>query len=536
MAFHYISINLNAAGGSDDRRVRVSTDDTLPGFLEEKIEAGSTKVVVSTTTPGGEEILEVDVDETQINHDNLLNHEADQHRVHDDTATTTTSLWSSQKTQDELDTKVNKVTSTNNAVPKFDGVAGQVQDSGVIIDDSNNVTGVNDLTINGDLTVNGTTTSVNSDTLDVTDANITVNNGGTQASADAGNAGLTIEMSDATDVEIGYDSTTASKMALGEIGSQSEIITANHAQTLSNKTLDADNNTISNLEVDNLKTGVLSTDLDVAVDNNNIAGAQAIKDYVVARVAEKDSASEISNVAAGNIAATNVQAAINELDTEKYAADDFDGDFDTRLATKDTDNLTESATNKYASPAQLTTVDHITVTQAVDLDDVETKALSATQPSDNISTLTNDSAFINASGAQTAAVVNSTAGSETIQAPSVAAMKAYVTASADGISETSFSVVNNISTLTDITGFAFANGVTRSFEAQVSINRSGDSLYEKFNIEGIQKAGSWDISVEAVGDDSGIEFDITAAGQVQYKSSNLTSGGTMKFRAITTEI
>jgi hypothetical protein len=587
MANHYISINLNAAGGSDDRRTKVSSDDSLPGFLEEKIEAGSTKVVVTTTSPGGAEILEVDVDETQINHDNLLNHEVDQHRVHDDTTTTTTSLWSSQKIQDELDTKINAATPmTDNKLVKSVGTSGvDVEATGIDVDDSNNITGINDLTIDGDLTVNGTTTSVNSDTLDVTDANITINNGGTQASADAGNAGLTVEMSDATDVEIGYDSTTASKMTLGEIGSQSEIITATHTQTLSNKTLDADNNTISNLEVDNLKTGVLSTDLDAAVDNNNIAGAQAIKDYVAARVAEKDDASEITytpadgtdydvvpthvdgaldelasrtntvednltahlnadpakhaaaqitNVAAGNIAATTVQGAINELDTEKYIAASFDGDFDTRLATKDTDNLAESATNKYASPAQLDKVDFITVTQAVDLDDVETKALSALQNGDNISELVNDSVFVDAAGAQTAAVVNSTAGSETVQAPSVAAMKAYVGQSAGDILETSFTVVNNITTLTDITGFAFANGSVRSFEAQVSIDRGGDSLYEKFDIEGIQKAGSWEISVESVGDDSGVEFDIDATGQVQYTTSNLTSGGTLKFRSITT--
>ena len=587
MANHYISINLNAAGGSDDRRVKVSTDDTLPGFLEEKIEAGSTKVVVTTRTPGGAEILDVDLDETQIDHDNLLNHEVDQHRVHDDTTTTTTSLWSSQKIQDELDTKINAATPmTDNKLVKSVGTSGvDVEATGIDVDDSNNITGINDLTIDGDLTVNGTTTSVNSDTLDVTDANITVNNGGTQASADAGNAGLTIEMSDATDVEIGYDSTTASKMALGEIGSQSEIITATHTQTLSNKSLDADNNTISNLEVDNLKAGVLSTDLDAAVDNNNIAGAQAIKDYVAARVAEKDDASEITygpataadwdvlpthvdggldeladrtntvednltahlgagsakhaasqitNNPSGNITANNVEAAINQLDTNKYEAADFDGDFDTRLATKDTDNLAESATNKYASPAQLDKVDFITVTQAVDLDDVEAKALSALQNGDNISELVNDSVFVDAAGAQTAAVVNSTAGSETVQAPSVAAMKAYVGQSAGDILETSFAVVNNITTLTDITGFSFTNGSVRSFEAQVSIDRAGDNLYEKFDIEGIQKAGSWEISVESVGDDSGVEFDIDATGQVQYTTSNLTSGGTLKFRSITT--
>ena len=48
------------------------------------------------------------------------------------------------------------------------------------------------------------------------------------------------------------------------------------------------------------------------------------------------------------------------------------------------------------------------------------------------SELTNDSAFVDAAGARTAAVVNSTAGSETDQAPSVAAMKAY--ADAAGVS------------------------------------------------------------------------------------------------------
>ena len=51
--------------------------------------------------------------------------------------------------------------------------------------------------------------------------------------------------------------------------------------TLTNKSIDADNNTITNLEVDNLKAGVLDTDLSaVAADDTTLASAKAIKSYV----------------------------------------------------------------------------------------------------------------------------------------------------------------------------------------------------------------------------------------------------------------
>jgi hypothetical protein len=129
-------------------------------------------------------------------------------------------------------TKVDKVTSTDDAVVRFDGITGDVQDSGVTIDDSDNVV------IPGDLTVNGTTTTINTDTLDVEDANITVNNGGTQATADANDAGFTVEMSDATDTRVGYDSTLTSRFKCGDVGSESEIVTATASQTVTSKDLD----------------------------------------------------------------------------------------------------------------------------------------------------------------------------------------------------------------------------------------------------------------------------------------------------------
>ena len=138
--------------------------------------------------------------------------------------------------------------STDNAVPRYDGTTGKLlQDSGVIIDDSDNITGVNNLTVEGDLTVNGTTTTINTATLDVEDANITVNNGGNQATANSNVAGFKVEMSDATHARVGYDSSLASKFKAGEEGAESQIATVSHTQTLINKSIDADNNTLSNI-------------------------------------------------------------------------------------------------------------------------------------------------------------------------------------------------------------------------------------------------------------------------------------------------
>jgi len=59
--------------------------------------------------------------------------------------------------------------------------------------------------------------------------------------------------------------------------------------TLTNKTIDVDNNTVSNIEVDNLKSGILDTDISsVAGTDTTLASAKAIKTYVDAQVTAQD--------------------------------------------------------------------------------------------------------------------------------------------------------------------------------------------------------------------------------------------------------
>lgn len=99
-----------------------------------------------------------------------------------------------------------------------------------------NVTATGDVLIQGDLTVNGTTVTLNTNTLDVEDKNITINKGGSDAASEG--AGLTVDRV-GTDGSLIYKAASATKFAAGDLGSEVDLVGTTSTQTLTNKTLTA---------------------------------------------------------------------------------------------------------------------------------------------------------------------------------------------------------------------------------------------------------------------------------------------------------
>jgi hypothetical protein len=165
-------------------------------------------------------------------------------------------------------------TSTDNAVVRWDGTGGTaVQNSGVTIDDSDNMDIPGNLVVDGNLTVSGTTTTINTATIDIEDPNINLNNGGNQAAAN-NIAGLNVEMSDATHASLLYSSTSATKWKAGEVGSEVDLVGISSTQTLTNKTLTSP---VINTSVSG--TAVLDEDNMASDSATQLATQQSIKAY-----------------------------------------------------------------------------------------------------------------------------------------------------------------------------------------------------------------------------------------------------------------
>ncbi len=549
--FKRIGIDLIATAGTDVR-VKVSLNDTTSGFLNDKISLGSGKLTKNIANPAANETLQLDVDETNIDHNVLTNYEIDQHRTMDDALTTTSNLWSADKIQSELDDKINKISDpvADNRLTKTVGLDGaNVEQTGISVDDSDNVSGINNLEVNGNLTVNGTTTSINTDTLDVEDPNITVNKNGTQASADLADAGFTVEMSDATDAAVGYDSTATSKFKMGEVGDLREVVTVTHTQEITNKTINANNNTITNLEhgvevndpssdVHGVGVGndVVGTGTTQTLGNKTIDGTSATGNNTV--TIDSDNAT-YDNTTSG-LTATNAQDAIDELDStidtiqasyvESFntrtgavvpAASDYDAD------QVDFDNTTSGLTATEVQGA-LDEIDG-------NVDGVDTRVTAI------------ESSYVESFNSRTGAVVPAASDydadqidydnvgsglSATNAQDAIDELKTEINNKSSFDLDASASIANNQTTPVDVTGFnvSTANGFNATIN--VSIDATADR-FETFNIQGVDSGANWDISIDSTGD-SGVLFSITPAGQLQYTNEDYAGFnlGTFTFKAI----
>jgi hypothetical protein len=96
-----------------------------------------------------------------------------------------------------------------------------------------------------------------------------------------------------------------------------------------------------------------------------------------------------------------------------------------------------------------------------------------------------------------------------------------------------FTAANNQNSFTDITGLIFSNSIW-GFDCYLTAKLVATTdMYVNFHIRGVNKNNSWEIVKTYVGDDTGIEFNITNYGQVQYTSQNYIgfTSLTFKFRA-----
>jgi hypothetical protein len=132
-------------------------------------------------------------------------------------------------------------------------------------------------TIYGELVVDGVQTIVNTTNLDVEDKNITVNKDGTTAAANG--AGLSVEGDSAAIIAtLQYDNglpASGSKWKIGPNGSESEIATLEATQTLINKTIDGDDNTVQDLPETAIKTNVTNANKFFTRDGSGVPESAA---------------------------------------------------------------------------------------------------------------------------------------------------------------------------------------------------------------------------------------------------------------------
>ena|SRR5690554_6160807 len=285
----------------------------------------------------------------------------------------------------------------------------------------------------------------------------------------------------------------------------------------------------SELESTDVRSAIEEVDAKVTLSD------EAIQDHIESTEAH---AAEHITLSSAKLSSTDVKAALEELSDEKFDSADFTTEFASELATKTTDDLAEGATNLYHTDARAvaavaaTLIDSNSIELSYDPQDNEIRSDLRVQ----------QSITVDANGVKLVGDVEAP-GEVKYYGTDSDGVKGFhsipVQGSPGDIQETTFVGSNDQSTFANVTGFAFNNAVVRSFTAHVSVVIDAtEQLFESFDLHGIQKASGWDMSVMATGDDSGVNFDITPTGQIQYTSEDYNGFESLeiRFRAVTTSI
>lgn len=274
----------------------------------------------------------LDLADSIVDADIATNAAVDATKIADGSVSNTEFQYISELTSDaqaQIDSKITAPSSTDNTVARYDGTSGAVQDSAVVIDDSNNVSGIENLTATGTTQLLGTSnsdtaisigTGTGTNTINIGGANSTVNITGTVNNQNVTNLNVEDKLITLNDggaassgavagIEIEEDGTatayvktsadrnawevkapnTAGVVSVKPASTDDEVALLAKTQTLTNKTLTSP---VINTSV--FGTAILDEDDFASNSDTKLATQQSIKAYVDTQILAADGGSILS--------------------------------------------------------------------------------------------------------------------------------------------------------------------------------------------------------------------------------------------------
>ena len=158
-------------------------------------------------------------------------------------------------------------------------------------------------------------------------------------------------------------------------GAERAVVTEDQVQTLTNKEIDVDSNTVSNIEVDNFKAGVLNTDLSGPATDTEVPSALAVK---TALDLQNEAAEIAYDPSDSSLTQTNVKTALDEsagrLDATESATSTNASDLSDHLA--DTVDAHDASSISNVPSGNLSATDQQGVNDELQ-SDIDTRALSS---------------------------------------------------------------------------------------------------------------------------------------------------------------